>query len=87
MPDPATLSPIERAARALVATDNRDPDAIHPPGLGRPQWEHAVPYVRAVLTAIREPSIRMIASCHDLDGSQQAIWHRSIDTLLEEGRC
>lgn len=41
--------------------------------------------VRAVLTAMREPTIEMIIECGDLPGSQQEMWQRSIDAALAEG--
>jgi hypothetical protein len=39
---------------------------------------------RAVLQEMREPTVAMILSCADLDGSQQEYWHRSIDQALSD---
>lgn len=39
---------------------------------------------RAVLNAMREPTIDMIISCGDIPWSQQDMWHRSIDAALAE---
>lgn len=56
------MSDLERLARAICVDDNRDPDAIHPPGLGVPQWQHHVRAARAVVAALREPSKAMLAA-------------------------
>lgn len=40
-------------------------------------------YACAALKAAREPTTEMILACADLEGSQQAIWQRSIDAALQ----
>lgn len=84
------MTAIERAARAIweisgkpyhpqdIIAGMQVPDAL-------PDWERFIPQVRAVLNAIREPSVGMIIACSDLPGSQQEMWARSIDAALEEG--
>lgn len=56
------MTDLERLARAICVDDNRDPDAIHPPGLGVPQWQHHVRAARAVVAALREPSEAMLGN-------------------------
>ncbi|UAB76969.1 hypothetical protein INR77_08920 [Erythrobacter sp. SCSIO 43205] len=75
---------IERAARAIVAADNRDPDAIHPLGLGKPQWQHYTKQAEAVLRAIREPSEEMIkaGSCGGDWPHASETWQAMIDAAL-----
>lgn len=38
---------------------------------------------RAIIEAMREPTMWMILACADLEGSCQEIWKRSIDAALE----
>lgn len=64
-------SPMELAARALCRLDGLPENATME---GRPLWENYLPEVRAVLTAIREPSEDMVAAgeawrthCSDID--------------------
>lgn len=90
------MSPIERAARALC---HGDPDeSIRPihqaepkSEAARPLWHTYIPTVRAVLTAIREPSEVMLDAAEDQEaqsasGTAGNMWRAMIDTLLEEGR-
>jgi len=77
---------IERAAKAAHAALQAN---------GNIQWDWDDPsYVnvrrdyllaaRAMITAMREPTIWMIAACGNLPGSQQEYWKRSIDAALTE---
>lgn len=82
-------SPLERAARALCELDNNPPGATMD---GKPLWMDYLPEVRAVLQAIREPSVAMFqAGLHppkpDVVGAIPPlnIWQAMIDTALEEG--
>ena len=52
----AVAEAVERVARKICAADNRDPDAIHPPGLGQPQWTHSVRAARAAIAALTPPA-------------------------------
>lgn len=52
------MTPIERAARALCELDGNPPGATMD---GKPLWQDYLPKVRAVLTAIREPSEAMLS--------------------------
>ena len=75
---------LERAARALCELDG------HPPGAtmdGKPLWRDYLPEVRTVLTAIREPSERML----DVDPSgpigrfyPEDVWRAMIDAAQAE---
>lgn len=76
---------IERAARAYSLHLEFDPDVIvH----GGPRWEHYVPTVRAVLSAIREPSVAMKGAAMDAgfgpDVATRA-YQAMIDAALIEG--
>lgn len=78
-------SPIERAARALCELDGNPPNATME---GKPLWRDYVPEVRAVLTAIREPSEAMLAV--DPAGPTgsiypEDIWRAMVDAALLEG--
>lgn len=79
------MTPIERAARALV--DNYPLDSGESPL----DWQEAVPIVRAVLTAIREPSEAMLKAAEVVDfigpgeNDQAGEWQAMIDALLAEG--
>lgn len=55
----ATESMVERAARALCASDGHDPDGANASSCGDPFWMFYVPKVRAVFHAIREPTTAM----------------------------
>jgi len=88
------MTPIEQAARALVGSYPLDS------GETPLDWQDVVPVVRAVLTALREPSEAMVraadvdgameASYPDSDGSfatggERLVWQAMIDAALEEG--
>lgn len=91
------MTPIERAARAL-AGEEHDDIAFDP--ARDPFWRDRVREVRAVLTAIREPSEAMINAA-DVDGALDATypdsegsfatggerlaWQAMIDAALAEG--
>lgn len=75
-------SPLERAAQALARTD-------YPPEPAEDDWRFLVPAVRAVLTAIREPSIDIIMAgskqVENGDGElHRRKWQAMIDAALSE---
>lgn len=77
------MSPIERAARAVGDTVSALPSA-----------ENNREIVRAVLTAIREPSDEMVGAGaqvdawvqHEGQAPQPEVFTAMIDALLEEGK-
>lgn len=77
-------SPIERAARALCELEGNPPGATMD---GKPLWRDYVPEVRAVLTAIRDPSVDMnYRGCLNHPPADTAgIWRAMIDAALAEG--
>lgn len=78
------MTPLERAARALCALDGNPADA---PMDGKPMWQSYLPEVRAVIAAIREPSVEMgVAWCGNSPGGSSAArdWQAMIDTMLAE---
>ena len=81
----AERDPIERAARALCELDGNPPDAKMD---GKPLWQDYVPEVRAVLSAIREPSEAMWRAA-DAKGSggigtSGEHWYAMHDALLKQ---
>ncbi|MBO9377655.1 hypothetical protein GG804_12835 [Sphingomonas histidinilytica] len=77
--------PIERAARALCEMDGNPPGATMD---GKPLWQDYVPEVRAVLTAIREPSETMLAAnpaAPTVLIYPEDIWGAMVDAALAEG--
>lgn len=85
------MSPLERAARALCELDNNPPGATM---AGKPLWMDYLPEVRAVVEAIREPSMAMrvagrdgCAEMHVFENTDpQGPWTAMIDALLAEGK-
>jgi hypothetical protein len=77
------MTPIELAARALCELDGNPPGATMG---GKPLWQDYLPEVRAVLTAIREPSDGMIQAAADCESSIVAdVYTAMIDAALSEG--
>ncbi|HQS96696.1 hypothetical protein [Novosphingobium sp. 28-62-57] len=87
------MTPIEKAARALCAIDGVDPDSSLG-GAGRNfLWqEYAAVNVRAVLEAIREPSVAMAKAGTDampafeapLQADASDCWQAMINAALSE---
>ncbi|MCK0531432.1 hypothetical protein [Sphingobium agri] len=81
-------SPLERAARALCELAGNPPGATMD---GKPLWQDYLPEVRAVLSAIREPSESMERAgwTADLPFTPSikvgTIWQSMIDAMLKEG--
>lgn len=50
------MTPIERACRALCKARKMDPDRMM---LGKPTWQRNIPYVKAILETLREPTMEM----------------------------
>ncbi|MGK2909784.1 MAG: hypothetical protein ACSLE1_08305 [Sphingobium sp.] len=101
------MTPLERAARAICADYGVDPDRIVTAeddahiGLGlkqeHPAWTRYVPMVKAVLTAIRDPSEDMRSAGSEItrhvtpeesdeayEGDAANIWRLMIDAALQE---
>lgn len=90
------MTPIERAARAICVTFGYDPDSDDQVGLGEPgdvNWNMFEDHVRAVLTAIREPSEAMVKAAQQAkfpvyrDGKDHGTiprWQAMIDAMLAE---
>lgn len=80
------MSPIERAARALCELDGQPPMVTMD---GKPLWQDYLPEVRAVLTAIREPSEEMLlalrAQIQNVSDREDEVWNFVFDVLLAEG--
>lgn len=88
------MTPLERAARALCALDGNPENATME---GKPLWQSYLPEARAVLWAIREPSVVMVGrggANMDSDGATMSdeleeraltCWSTMIDAALEEG--
>lgn len=81
------MTPIERAARALYKTGDFDPHQFGEDAV----WPDLVDYVRAVLSAIREPSHAMLDAhiaakdCFDdVEGQAYVDWHAMIDAAMAE---
>ena len=88
------MTPLERAARALYRSAPHDFD---PNQMGEDAtWPDLIEHVRAVLTAIREPSEAMISESHTTQGEHwfateeyaaeyvREDWARMIDAALNE---
>lgn len=79
------MTPLERAARALCELEGRDPDeVVGTEGAEYPFWHVRRGAVRAVLTAIREPSEGMMKPgtlfshfYHDADGLEDNAYFES----------
>ena len=71
---------IERIARTLCGLAGDPPDS-------EPDWEAFVPAARAVLQAIREPSVEMAEAGIEATaagGAEVSVWRAMIDCALEE---
>lgn len=90
-----TTTPLERAARALCERDGRDPDEMFGAANAEyPLWHLHRDDVRAVLSAIREPSERMLeVGEHEYQQTEIGViddltsrhtWRAMIDALLAE---
>lgn len=75
--------PLECAARALCALDSHPPDIKMD---GKPMWQDYLPEVRAVLGALRDPSVEMVAAADGLSCSvgTGAHWQAMIDAAIKE---
>lgn len=88
------MTPLERAARALALTficedQGWAPDEEVPVNYAKNCWVNHIAQVRAVLTAIREPSDAMVgpdSKAWGHAGSEaEHVWREAIDAMLEEG--
>lgn len=84
-----SISPLERAARALCRLDGHPENATMD---GKPLWQDYLPEVRAVLEAIREPDDRGVTEgmCVALNAGEgakpetvEAIYRAMIDAALK----
>lgn len=90
-----TISPLERAARAVCDRYGHDPDSDDQVGLGEPgdvNWNMYEDDARAVMQALREPSEAMVRAgdSQTPDYEQQTanvydVWQAMLDAALEEG--
>lgn len=92
------MTPIERAARALCALEDLDPDA-NEIGASLPDhrnWHSFVDDVRAVIAAIRDPGNDIYQAGFDAEAAANphktqphhvvpSVWAAMIDALLEHG--
>lgn len=78
------MSPLEKAARALCRVDGHPEDARME---GKPLWQDYLPEARAVLEAIREPSVDMVydGGINHPPADTISIWQAMIDAALAEG--
>lgn len=76
--------PLERAARALCELAGNPPGATMD---GKPLWMDYLPEVRAVVEALREPSVDMtIVGGNRKHLGSGDMWRAMIDRMLEEGK-
>lgn len=89
------MTVLERLARVLCVEDRINPDGAVLVGMETMRaWKARMPKVRAVLTALREPSEGMIEAMKNArhgvpEGSPHGIvfnhaWQAAIDTILSE---
>ncbi|WP_088471892.1 hypothetical protein [Sphingopyxis witflariensis] len=78
------MTPLERAARALCRLDGHPENATMD---RKPLWADYLPEARAVLQAIREPSVSMLSAAdrHDKRDASADAWRAMIDAALAEG--
>ena len=98
------MTPLERAARALCENPSEDPDEIIMMSDGNevPRWRAELWRVRAVLTAIREPTEEMgfsanenvmVNTGHGFDirlqpSDARLVWQAMIDAILvDDGKA
>jgi hypothetical protein len=88
------MTPLERAARALCRLDDHPENARLD---GQSLWRDYIPEVRAVLTAVRDPSDKMQDAAYRMEWSTGGdgdaadanainVWQAMIDAILKEGR-
>ncbi len=85
------IAPLERAARALAVYDGLDPDKTYLMNdeSKRFIWQEYLPHARAVLMAIREPSLKILEAGYAVAADRadetdwQELWQAMIDAALE----
>lgn len=80
------LPMVERVARTICAENIKTEDVYEEnyATLIESTWSDWIPCARAVIAAMREPTLYMIVACGDLPGSIQHDWPRLIDAALSD---